>query len=116
MHGCGMDVYKMLREITESKELKTATTVTERIKNSAERLLSLDEYSLLHKFATSMDKALTALVGLARNSKSFTSKLDKLYPMFHNFSINKGFELCSNCEKAIGHEVPETLWLMLMEK
>ena len=63
-----------------------------------------------------MDQALTALVESARNRKSFTSKLDKLYPMFHDFSINKGFELCSNCEKAIGHEVPETLWQMLMEK
>ena len=113
-----MDVYQTLREIKESEELKTVTSVTRSVKDSAEKLLNLDEGQKMHfcDFATSMDQALTTLVKSARNRKSVTSKLDKLYPMFHEFSITKGFELCHTCEKVIDCEVPEILWQMLMEK
>ncbi len=85
---------------------------------SAEQLLSLDDSKKIHfnKFAASMDETLKALVKSASRRKSITIKLDKLYPMFHEFSITKGFELCSTCEKAIGHAVPEVVWQMLMEK
>ena len=36
--------------------------------------------------------------------------------MFHVFSIGEGIDLCVKCEKALGYQMPEALWQMIMEK
>ena len=51
-----------------------------------------------------------------KKRQSFSSKMETLYPMFHTFSISKGYEMCSNFEKAVEFAVPEMLWQVLMEK
>jgi hypothetical protein len=53
---------------------------------------------------------------LVRRRRSFTSKIDRLYPAFSEFSISKGYEMCSSFEKALGLTVPEMLWQLLMEE
>ena len=54
-----------------------------------------------------------------RKRKSTTLKLDKLYKLFHKFTIGGDIQLCSLCERelhvGIG-EVPQTLWQLLLEK
>ena len=52
-----------------------------------------------------------------RKRKSNTSKLDKLYKLFHKSTIGEGIQLCSLCERELGiGEVPQTLWQLLLEK
>ena len=47
---------------------------------------------------------------------SVTSKLDKLYCLFHEFSVGEGFKLCSVSEKKLEMKIPEILWQLLLEK
>ncbi len=117
-----MAIFKTLREITESEELKAITDTTKSVKNNAEKLLSFElsaddsNKREFCKFAADLDQALKNLVGYARKRKSLTSKLDKFIPLFHVFSTGKGIDLCVKCEKALGYEVHEALWQMIMEK
>ena len=52
-----------------------------------------------------------------RKRKPNTLKLDKLYKLFHKFTIGEGIQQCSLCERelCIG-EVPQMLWQLLLEK
>lgn len=113
-----MDLRTSQREILDSDELKIDTEVTKKVKTSAKKLLLLNESQkgYFEKLISDFNAAFQNMLVSARKRKALTSKLDKLYPAFHDFSIIKGFELCCACEKAIGLDVPEILWQMLMEK
>ena len=55
------------------------------------------------------------LVSVKRR-RSVTTKLDKLYVLFHDFTISEGFMSCSACEKQLEINIPEILWQVLTEK
>ena len=48
------------------------------------------------------------------------TKRDKLYiptyVLFHQFSLEEGFKICSTCDKALKLSATETFWQLLMEK
>ncbi len=113
-----MDFSRSLQEILDSDELRTDTAVTKDLKNSADKLLCLseDQKPHFHKLCSDLNFSFKRIIDSASRRKSLTTKLDKLYTMFHEFSIRNGFEMCSTCEKAIGLNIHEILWQRLMEK
>ena len=94
------------------------TATTKAIQEVLKVFLSLDGskklklQQLVEKIRRSYEKMLVAV----KRRRSVTSKLDKLYCLFHEFTISEGFEMCSSCEKDLEMIVPEILWQLLMEK
>ena len=94
------------------------TATTKAIQEVLKVFLSLDGskklkiQQLVEKIRRSYEKMLVTV----KRRRSVTSKLDKLYCLFHEFTISEGFEMCSSCEKNLEMIVPEILWQLLMEK
>ena len=113
-----MELAERLQQLLELDELKSETATTKAIQEVLKVFLSLDGskklklQQLVEKIRRSYEKMLVAV----KRRRSVTSKLDKLYCLFHEFTISEGFEMCSSCEKDLEMIVPEILWQLLMEK
>ena len=84
---------------------------------SAERLLTLNRQKKnnLQQLMAQMRQSYTRMFGSVQRYRLTAMKNEKLCAMFHMFSIEKGFEMCTVCDKALslgGHEI---FWQLLME-
>ena len=75
-------------------------------------LKKLELEGLFQHIRQSYEKMLDSV----KRKRSVTSKLDKLYCCFHQFSLSEGFDLCQGCEKNLELRVPEILWQLILEK
>ena len=106
-----------MKAVLELDELKKDTAVTISIVNSAERLLTLNKEKEIHlqQLMAQMRQSYTRMFGSVQRYRLTAMKNEKLCAMFHKFSIEEGFEMCSVCDKALslgGHEI---FWQLLME-
>ena len=99
-------------------ELKKDTIVTRNVLFSAKQLLSLDEDGNSHvqRLMSDMREVYKSMFASVQNCRLMSTKRDKLYVLFHQFSLEEGFKICSTCDKALKLSGPETFWQLLMEK
>ncbi len=114
----GLRAREILSKILDLEELKTGTSVAKDVRRSVEELLTLEgnRKELFQELIYEIRLSFEEMFDSVKRRRSFTSKMDKLYPNFHEFSINKGYKMCSNFEKAVEMTMPEMLWQILMEK
>ena len=100
------------------EELKKDTTITRNVLFSAKQLLSLDEDGDSHvqRLMSDMREVYKSMFSSVQNCRLMSTKSDKLYVLFHQFSLEEGFKICSTCDKALKLSAPETFWQLLMEK
>ena len=113
-----MDASRRLQLLLDLDELKNDTTCTRQIVEAIRKLTCLEgeQKVELQQLVKRIRHSYVKMLDSVKRRRSVTSKLDKLYRQFHEFSICKGFELCISSEQAIGIKVPETLWQLLLEK
>ena len=112
------EVTRSLKAIAELDELKTATNITLEIKESVKALMALDNGKKLHlqKLITRLKHSFCEMFASVERFRLLSVKKDKLYCMFHKFTIEEGFEICSACDKTLELNAPQILWQLLMEK
>ena len=113
-----MDLTERLQQLLELDELKSDTTTTKAIQEVLKNFLSLDgsKKLKLRQLVEKIRRSYELMLVTVKKRRSVTSKLDKLYCLFHDFTISEGFEMCLSCEKDLEMIVPEILWQLLMEK
>ena len=104
--------------ILNLEELKKDTTVTRNVLSSAKLLLSLDEDGEPHvqRLMSEIREVYNSMFASVQNCRLMSTKRDKLCVLFHQFSLEEGFKICSTCDKALKLAAPETFWQLLMEK
>ena len=109
---------RSLHLLLELDELKSDTTTTKEIVEVLKKLVSLegDKKVELHELIERIRQSLRKMLDSVKRRRCITSKLDKLYCLFHEFSVGEGFALCSSTEEKLQMKVPEILWQMLLEK
>ena len=77
-------------------ELKKDTTVTRNVLFSAKQLLSLDEDGDSHvqRLMSDMREVYKSMFVSVQNCRLMSTKRDKLYVLFHQFSLEEGFKIC----------------------
>ena len=113
-----MDVSRRLQLLLDVDELKSDTACTRQIVEAIRQLLCLDSDKKLElqQLIERIRQSWVQMLESVKRRRSVTSKLDKLYREFHEFSVGKGFRMCAASGQAIEIEVPETLWQLLLEK
>ena len=113
-----MDVTRRLQLLLELDELKSDTSTTREIVEVLKKLICIDgdKKMELHKLIEYVRQSFWKMLDLVKRRRSVTSKLDKLYCLFHEFSVGEGFNLYSSIEKKLEMKVPEILWQLILEK
>ena len=113
-----MDLVERLHQLLELDELKSNTTTTKAIQEAIRKFLSLNGSKKveLQQLVEEIRRSYKKMLDAVSRRRSITSKLDKLFCLFHEFTINEGYEMCSACEKNLEMVVPEILWQLLLEK
>ena len=113
-----MELSEPIQQLQQLDEMKNDTAITRRIKDVL-RILSEDatKKTNLERLLENIRRSYRGMLHNVRKRKSNTSKLDKLYKLFHKSTIGEGIQLCSLCERELGiGEVPQTLWQLLLQK
>jgi len=100
------------------EEFESGTPITVEIREVLRMFLSLDDpkKSELERLFEQIRQSYGKMLDSVKRRRSVTSKLDKLYRCFHEFSLNEGFDLCCCCERKLEMKVPEILWQLVLEK
>lgn len=107
-----------LAAILELEELKKDTDVTKSVVSSAQQLLATDEEGEVHIriLMSKMREVYRSMFQSVKHCRLDATKKEKLWVLFHRFSIEEGFEMCNTCDKALSLGAPETFWQLLMER
>ena len=105
----------VLHEICEMDEMKRDTSVTKSILTATRYILSTQNEEFTRLI---IDKLNDSFEGMLKsvNRYKFTTKREKLWMMFHKFSLNEGKKLCE--EYQINHCIPEVnefFWQLVMK-
>ena len=106
-------------EICELEELKKETTVMKSVLGTAQSLLALKDESQLKLLALLMSKlrsSYSKMLEKVRLFKLTVTKTNKLWVLFHNFSLKEGYQPCKDCDSALGLNAHDTFRQLLMEK
>uniref|UniRef100_A0A1X7U0B9 Uncharacterized protein n=1 Tax=Amphimedon queenslandica TaxID=400682 RepID=A0A1X7U0B9_AMPQE len=112
------DLSEFLRKILALDELKSETPAVTNIKDVLGRLMLFSgaEKAQLQLLVDAMRKAYDTMLKSVPRRQSVSSKLSKLNSLFHQFSVNEGYELCCSFEKALKlPPLPEILWQLLLK-
>ena len=107
-----------LTTILELEELRKDTSITKRIVASTQRLLTLEQESEGHleRLVATMRDAFNRMLQSVQQCRLVTTKREKLWVLFHRFSLEDGIEICKACDVALNLSAPETFWQLLLEK
>ena len=96
-----MDLTRRLQLLLKLDELKIDTTTTREIAEILRKLIYLngDKKIELQKLIEHIRQSFREMLDSVEWRRSVTSKLDKLYCLFHEFSLGESFELCNVSEK-----------------
>ena len=109
----------VLTEICELQELKKDSIVTKSVLSTAQSLLMLKEEIELSRLAhlmTELKSSFDSMLKRVQQYKLTATKTDKLWVLFHNFSLQEGYKLCKECDAALGLKAHDIFWQLLMEK
>ena len=97
-----MAATRTLMEIIEMEELKKTTKVTESIISSAKNLLSVpNDDCNLTRLVTNLATASRQMLRSVQKCKLLSSKKEKLWKLFHCFSVSEGLKMCQNCDDTL---------------
>ena len=107
-----------LTAILELEELKKDTAVTRSVISSAQQLLTMHEKGEVHiqRLMCKMRQIYRNMLESVKHCRLVATKRERLWVLFHRFSIEEGFEMCDTCDKALSLAAPETFWQLLLEK
>ena len=107
-----------LQEILELEELKKETAVTRSVKTATQRVLALDstEKGHMEELLAKLKQAYNAIVVSVQHCRLVGTRREKLWALFHRFSLENGSDMCKTCDLALNLSAPETFWQLLMEK
>lgn len=109
----------VLTEIIELEELKRSTDVTRNVISSAQTLVKLqteEERAHISSLLTSLRSCFQKMINSVGKCKLLSSKLDKLWVLFHEFTTREGNKLCRKCDGALKLQAHDVLWQLIMEK
>ena len=99
------------------EELKKNTRVTNSILATARNLLANDDSQLVVKLLIEkLQKSYSKMLDSVKRCKLVLSKRDRLWALFHKFSVDEGSQLCIECHDKLGIEAHEIFWQLLMER
>ena len=106
-----------LKELCELDELKKDTAVTRNVLFSAEKLLALgDKDENITRLMTAVKRAYHHMLQAVSKYKLSTTKKDRLWKMFHSFSVKEGHRMCKECDDSLGLKAHDTFWQLLLER
>ena len=112
------DLSELLRKILALDELKIDTPAVRKIKDVLTQFMLYNgtEKAQLQLLVDTLRKAYDNMLKSVQRRQSVSSKLSKLYSLFHQFSVKEGYELCYSFEKEMKLQpVSEILWQLLLE-
>ena len=112
------DLSELLRKILALDELKIDTPAVRKIKDVLAQFMLYNgtEKAQLQLLVDTLRKAYDNMLKSVQRRQSVSSKLSKLYSLFHQFSVKEGYELCYSFEKEMKLQpVSEILWQLLLE-
>ena len=107
-----------LQQITELKELKKDTEVTQSVLQGAKNFQDLNgsDNAQWIAFKRDIESSFLKLFESAKRCRLVATKKEKLCVEFHKFSVLTGFEICSRVNKVLEIKTPEILWQLLLER
>ena len=109
----------VLTEICGLQELKKDTIVTKSVPATAANLLLMRDEGRLKCLALLMTKlreSYATMLESVQRYKLTATKTDKLWVLFHNFTLQEGHRICHECDTALNLKAHEAFWQLLMEK
>ena len=108
-----------LRDLLDMEELKKDTSVTKSILTTATNLLSTEDCVKTKNFTELLESLRQVFAGMVKSVKRyklFSTKNEKLWILFHKFSITEGIQTCEKYDKKMNLNAHEIFWQMLMER
>ena len=111
-----MAAHDTLKDILELEELKKDTAVTRSVRASTPRLLTLNQAEKVHMegLVTKLRKAYSGMLQSVQHCRLVATRREKLWVLFHRFSLENGIDMCNTCDLALNLSAPETFWQLLM--
>ena len=110
---------RCLRELLDMEELKKDTSITKNILMTTTNLLSTEDGVKTTNFTEllkSPRQSFTDMIKSVKGYKLLSTKREKLWILFHKFSITEGIQICERYDKAMNLNPHEIFWQLLMEK
>ena len=108
----------VLNKICELEELKKSTVVTTSILSTAKSLALENEEKLVY-ISVLLAQLRSEYSGWIRGVQRFklaATKRDKLWTLFHKYSLNERYHACMRCDKSLGLNAHEIFWQLFLEK
>ena len=65
---------------------------------------------------TKLRRSYDTMLKSVQRFKLTATKTDKLWVLFHRFSLKEGYEICKECDFALCLKAHKTFWQLLLEK
>ena len=113
-----MAVRDTLQTILKLEELQKDTAITTNIVACIHRLLTLDQENNGHleRLVAAMQDAFNRMLQSVQQYRLVSTRREKLWVLFHRFSLEDGIEICKSCDVALNLSAPETFWQLMLEK
>lgn len=111
-------IIQVLTSILQLEEFKRSTDVCKNVLSTAYTLTTLEteeKKTLLLSLVISLRLSYLKMLEQVQKYRLISTKLDKLWVLFHKFSTRDGIQLCKNFDTSLslgGHDV---FWQLLME-
>ena len=107
---------KTLEEICEMDEMKKKTAVTSSVLATANILRECPEKEELSSLVLALRERFSTWIESTTRYKLPATKREKLWKLFHQFSLHDGYDLCIALDKSLDLNAHETFWQLFMEK
>ncbi len=98
------------------EELKKDKDVTNGIVTTVTNLLSTEDGVKATHFTELLRLSFTDMIKSVKRYKLLSTKREKLWIVFHKYSIIEGIQICEKCDKAMNLNTHEIIWQFLIEK
>ena len=71
---------------------------------------------IVEEFEKKVDQAYSNILSSLQHYKLQSVKAEKMWSLFHKFSLQEGLRLCKDCNKAIGLKAHDIFWQLILEK
>ena len=75
-----------------------------------------DVKTAIRKFDASLNQACIKLVDSLQRYKLPSVRAEKLWGLFHKFSLQEGLKICKDCDKTINLNAGDIFWQLVMER
>ena len=105
----------VLTDILKLEELKKDTLVTRRVLATVKHILALKDKTQFELLITNLMKSYSTMLKKTRRLKLIATKRDRLWVLFHNFSLKEGSLMCKHCDIALGLQAHDIFWQLVLE-